>query len=1007
VTGDESTERLNPDVPRSSDRVLADREPAGPGPTTAPGCGAIPPGGSQVSAALLSGRRAPFFRSVAQIGRQAAQGLAYAHASGLVHRDIKPSNLLLDHAGVVWIADFGLAKGEDEGLTHTGDILGTLRYMAPERFRGEADARADVYGLGLTLYELLTLRPGFHSSDRLKLIEQIKIEEPQHPRAVDARIPRDLETIVLKAIEKDPKARYQTAEAMADDLGRFLADEPIRARQVSARERYWRWARRNPTIAVLGGGLAALLVAVSVGSHLEARRFATVAERASLSAAAERSARLDADQARKAAESAREAAQAESYRAVLSQVKALRAGHTLGWRDEALEGLARLAVMPTPRRDLVELRSEAVATLATLDVRLVCQVTLPPGDLRSFNLSPDGRTLVTAGFRRGLDFWDVHEHRQLAAASGLNVPDIYEKTMIAFLPESRGMAVATRDRGVVFTDARGVRAARPPITRGSSQPKEVAIDAGGHWIAVAWTEPAALTVHDAASGEVAGASEDSAFALSPSGRWLARVEQQVVVLQPLGSDAPSVKLGGYGLINAFAWSADSTMLAAASDDRTTTLWSVIERRQLGRIYGHRGPVNDVAFSPDGGAIATVSGDYSGRIWDTYSGRELAALPSTAWMRQIMWSSDGKYVAAISDSNQTVFLYRVTGRDQIQRRLKGHRNEIMRVAAHPRLRQFAALHMELITWDVSAGQPAPHHLGGEPGQGTAVAYSMNGSLLATACWNLRNPTGSRIAIWDSSTGQLHTKISTSKVIAYRALAFNPDGRRLASADEDGKAVVWDLLTGHQIQKFPAGGEIRAIAFFDDGRRMVTHGNDAVVICDLDTGLVERQVALQGGIRRFVHDPVRNRLVVAFDSGAIESVSLPGLSIGNHRENAHKGPVECLAQSTDGRLLATGGDDHRVVLRDPVSFEPLLDFPGWNGKVRDMAFDASSRLLAVVGSDPDVEVWDVGALSDGLTDLGLAWDRPTAAAVGAAGATSARPWSAPEVVVIHPTDMAPCP
>ena len=215
---------------------------------------------------------------MAQIGRQAAQGLAYAHASGLVHRDIKPSNLLLDHAGVVWIADFGLAKGEDDGLTQSGDILGTLRYMAPERFRGQGDARVDIYALGLTLYELLTLRPGFESADRLKLIEQISTEEPRKPRSVDARIPLDLETIVLKAIEKDPKARYQSAEAMAEDLRRFLADEPIKARQVGASERYWRWARRNPVIAILGGVLTALLVATTVGSMVAASHFRSLAE---------------------------------------------------------------------------------------------------------------------------------------------------------------------------------------------------------------------------------------------------------------------------------------------------------------------------------------------------------------------------------------------------------------------------------------------------------------------------------------------------------------------------------------------------------------------------------------------------------------------------------------------------------------------------------------------------------------------------------------------------------
>ena len=172
-------------------------------------------------------------------------------------------------------------------------------------------------------------------------------------------------------------------------------------------------------------------------------------------------------------------------------------------------------------------------------------------------------------------------------------------------------------------------------------------------------------------------------------------------------------------------------------------------------------------------------------------------------------------------------------------------------------------------------------------------------------------------------------------------------------------------------------------------------------------VERQVTLQGGVRRFVADFAHNRLVVAFQSGAIGSVSLPGLSPGHRLENTHKGTVECLALSPDGRLLATGGVDHHVVLRDALSFEPLLSFPEWNGTVRDMAFDASSRRLAIVGSDPDVELWDLAALSDGLTAVGLPWDRPSPATVSTDSASRARgrPSPTPEVVVIHPGNTDP--
>ncbi len=251
VTGTFAVEIVDPDRTGSSGGLTAtgahDSQPSaasGPSSPASSSTSAVLPGGTQVSAVESSGRRLPFFRSVAQIGRQAAQGLAYAHARGIIHRDIKPSNLLLDSTGVVWIADFGLAKADDDGLTATGDILGTIRYMSPERFRGEGDARADIYALGLTLYELLTLRPGFESSDRLQMIERIKTEDPIQPRLLDNRIPRDLETIVLKAIDKDPDRRYPTADAMAEDLRRYLDDEPVLARRTPSRRRWSRPAGR-------------------------------------------------------------------------------------------------------------------------------------------------------------------------------------------------------------------------------------------------------------------------------------------------------------------------------------------------------------------------------------------------------------------------------------------------------------------------------------------------------------------------------------------------------------------------------------------------------------------------------------------------------------------------------------------------------------------------------------------------------------------------------------------
>lgn len=209
---------------------------------------------------------AAYARRVAEWGIQAAEALEHAHSLGIVHRDVKPANLLVDERGELFVADFGLAKlGPDPSVTGTGELLGTPRYMSPEQAsarHGLVDHRSDVYSLGASLYEVLTLEPAFAGRDRATILRRIAEEDPTPPRKLVPRIPRDLETVLLKCLDKDPARRYPSAKDMADDLGRFLADKPVQAKRQTLRERVGRWAGRHPwrvaaaaliTLIVLGG----------------------------------------------------------------------------------------------------------------------------------------------------------------------------------------------------------------------------------------------------------------------------------------------------------------------------------------------------------------------------------------------------------------------------------------------------------------------------------------------------------------------------------------------------------------------------------------------------------------------------------------------------------------------------------------------------------------------------------------------------------------------------------
>ncbi|HTU24717.1 MAG TPA: serine/threonine-protein kinase, partial [Pirellulales bacterium] len=258
--GGGSATRLDPPSEKSGGTAGAAQQPTGPwdSSTRDAADSKLPADASTTAAAAAltthhSSRRR-YFRTVANLGRQAAEALEHAHTVGVIHRDIKPANLLVDQQGNIWITDFGLAQFHAEvGLTRTGDMMGTLRYMSPEQALGNRvvlDHRTDIYSLGVTLYELLTLEPVFAGSDRADLLRRIIEDEPRAMRSVDPTVPVELETIVLKALAKVPTERYATAQELADDLQRFLNDEPIRARRPTLLERSTKWARRHRGIFI-------------------------------------------------------------------------------------------------------------------------------------------------------------------------------------------------------------------------------------------------------------------------------------------------------------------------------------------------------------------------------------------------------------------------------------------------------------------------------------------------------------------------------------------------------------------------------------------------------------------------------------------------------------------------------------------------------------------------------------------------------------------------------------
>ncbi len=913
----------------------------------------------------IDGTPWPARRAVALV-EPLARAIAEAHRLGLIHRDLKPGNVLLAADGTPKITDFGLAKSLnlDSGLTGTEAILGTPSYMAPEQAEGKAKEvgpLADVYALGTILYELVTGRPPFKGTTIQETLEQVKSAEAVPPSRLVPGLPRDLETIGLKCLQKEPARRYASAEALAEDLRRYQVGEPILARRTGLAERSWRWCRRNPMLAGAVCAAAAALVAVALVSALYAADRARYATRLAQEGGRTKAAlsELNLQFASLALERGRNSCeQGEFSNGVLWMVEGL--DYATREHDDALQHAARanLALM---QRQLPTLRA-----------------VFSHGAPVTAAFSRDGKTILTGSLDNTVRLWDAVTGQPRGELLDLQVP-IWA---VAFSPDGKTILTGSRDGTAQLWDAATGERRGKPLEHGD-EVLAVAFSPDGETILTGCRDRISR-LWDAATGKLRAQTillqtAIIGVAFSPDGRTFltgsANHTAQLwdtVTAKPIGPVLPHK-----AYVFAVAFSRDGKSILTGSIDSTVQLWDAATQKPIGKPIKHPDGARAAAFSPDGKTVLTGGYDKTARLWDVATGRPHGRpMEHQSTVISVAFSPDGKTILTGSDDS-TARLWdapslatRGPGGPLEGRVLARGESMVSSVAfSHDGKIIATASGDEVQLWDASTlsafGKPLDHK-----SIIWSASFGPDGKTILTV-WGARTPRHLSARLWDTATGQPRGAVigGNTEIVA----TLSPDGKTVLTGSKDKIAQLWDAVTGQPLgAPMKHQSSIRAVAFSPDGKTLLIGCLEShACLWDAATSQLRgKPLVHHGGIWAVAFSPDGR---TALTAGADGNVRFWDTVTGTSRNKplAHRSPIQAVTFSPDSKTILTGSLDFTARLWDVATASALGTPLVHQQTVSSVAFSPDGKTALTGSSDRTARLWSIPKPLEGDIDRLKLW------------------------------------